>query len=261
MDITVEIDIKSFNEKFRNNIINTFRIPKDEFVNYDIYRRYYHNNIRNLETSPCKTQQNSSLISSSFSNQVQNTTVNELTQSYQSESNSDEFEMISYDQNHESKQDRVIDDFITNLFKETELHIEDIGKIMEILYGNIPTSQIFIDKIILREKKNLSIKFLNYNNLTHFNNILITISLNVDTIENENYDINFAIIFIAERTFYYIDVNSKTYLCALLARNKLYSSRKYWMDLMELKINRKVENQVKKYNQGIFLLNIRETSE
>ena len=179
---------------------------------------------------------------------LQNTSMNENTM-YNSESNIDDFEILNYDHNHESKQDRLIDDFITNLFKESEINIEDIGKIMQILYGNITTSQIFIDKIILREKKNLSIKFLNKNNLIHFTNILITISLNVDTIENENYDINFAIIFIAERTYYYIDDHNKIYLCALLARNKLYSSRKYWMDLMELKINRKIDNQVKKYNQ------------
>ena len=74
-------------------------------------------------------------------------------------------------------------------------------------------------------------------------------------LKNENYDINFAIIFIAERTYYNIDENNKIYQCAILARNKLYSSRKYWMDLMELKINRKVDNQVKKYNQGSILLN------
>ncbi len=158
--------------------------------------------------------------------------------------------MITYEQSNENKQDRLIDEFITNMFKENEISIEEIGKIMEILYGNITTSQIFVDKIILKEKKNLSIKFLNFNNLTHFSNILITISLNADTIENENYDINFAIIFIAERTFFYKDEHTKIYLCALLARNKLYSSRKYWMDLMELKINRKIDNQVKKYSIG-----------
>ena len=208
-----------------------------------------------MESSPSKTNQYSS-SASYFSNQIQSTNIIDLSQSYQSENNNDDFEMISNDQNHETNnQDRLIDEFITNMFKEYELNIEDIGKIMEILYGNIQSSQIFIDKIIFREKKNLSIKFNNYNNMAHFTNILITISLNVDTIENENYDINFAIIFIAERTYYNIDENNKIYQCAILARNKLYSSRKYWMDLMELKINRKVDNQVKKYNQGSILLN------
>ena len=173
---------------------------------------------------------------------------------YNTETNTEDFEVVSYDQNQENKQDKLIDEFINNLFKENEINIEEIGKIMEILYGNITSSQNFIDKIILREKKNLSIKFLNFNNLNHFTNILITISLNADNVENENYDINFAIIFIAERTYYYKDENNKTYLCALLARNKLYSSRKYWMDLMELKISRKIDNQIKKYNQGKFFL-------
>ena len=77
-------------------------------------------------------------------------------ENYQSENNNDDFEMISNDQNHETNnQDRLIDEFITNMFKEYELNIEDIGKIMEILYGNIQSSQIFIDKIIFREKNQL----------------------------------------------------------------------------------------------------------
>ncbi len=58
--------------------------------------------------------------------------------------------MISYEQSNENKQDRLIDEFITNMFKENEISIEEIGKIMEILYGNITTSQIFVDKIILK---------------------------------------------------------------------------------------------------------------
>lgn len=246
-EISVEEDIKTFNEKYRLNVINNIRIPKEEFVNYDIYRRYYNLLIRNLESPSLKPN---SSYSSSTNFTVQNTSVIETTlaNNYQSENN-DDFEVLYSDQTNESKQDKLIEDFIHNLFKENEISIEDIGKIMEILYGNIATSQIFIDKIILREKKNLAIKFLNYNNLAHFTNILITISLNVDTIEHENYDINFAIIFIAERTYYNVDEHNKIYLCALLARNKLYSSRKYWMDLMELKINRRIDHQVKKYNQ------------
>ena len=123
-----------------------------------------------MESSPSKTNQYSS-PASYFSNQIQSTNIIDLSQSYQSENNNDDFEMISNDQNHETNnQDRLIDEFITNMFKEYELNIEDIGKIMEILYGNIQSSQIFIDKIIFREKKNLSIKF---------NNIIIWLTLQI----------------------------------------------------------------------------------
>ena len=72
--------------------------------------------------------------------------------------------MLLNDQNHETnKQDRLIDKLISKNFKEYELNIELIFKKMEILYGNIKSSKIFIDKFIFREKKNLSIKFNNFN--------------------------------------------------------------------------------------------------
>ncbi len=128
----------------------------------------------------------------------------------------------------------------------------------------------------------------------HFANILNTITINIDDINSENYDLNYAIIFIAGRTFYRKAKNNtvkllnspnkdldklntnqtgtlsdknelmsnnslsnnndnlnkqhddKVYLSALLSRNKLYSSKSFWTDLIELKIARKLEEIVRK---------------
>lgn len=152
----------------------------------------------------------------------------------------------------------------------------------------------------------------------HFANILNTITINIDDMNCENYDLNYAIIFIAGRTFYRkvkqinpinpieilcsptkeienldtkrsvseldisdqkeelknselnkknveISINNnnnkskildnmkvqsddKVYLSALLSRNKLYSSKSFWTDLIELKIARKLEEIMRKSN-------------
>jgi hypothetical protein len=146
----------------------------------------------------------------------------------------------------------------------------------------------------LSEKKTIYLNFKNFENLMHFANILNTITINIDDINSENYDLNYAIIFIAGRTFYRKAKNNtvkllnspnkdldklntnqtgtlsdknelmsnnslsnnndnlnkqhddKVYLSALLSRNKLYSSKSFWTDLIELKIARKLEEIVRK---------------
>lgn len=42
-------------------------------------------------------------------------------------------------------------------------------------------------------------------------------------------------------------IQSKVYLCALLSLNKIYSTKSFWIDLIELKIARKVKDANKKY--------------
>ena len=60
------------------------------------------------------------------------------------------------------------------------------------------------------------LKLLNYENLHHFASILNTITLNIELNENKSdYDVNFAIIYIAERTFFCNNDYVKTYLCSI----------------------------------------------
>jgi hypothetical protein len=137
------------------------------------------------------------------------------------------------------------------LLGEKEIDVELMGKTMEVLYNSTGYSKFLID-YILRDRKNLFIKFSNLQNLQHFANILNTISLSLDNIYHENYDLNFAIIYIAERSYYKNEKTSeKIYLCALLSKNKLYSTRSFWMDLIELKLHRRVEEHLNKFDSKI----------
>lgn len=200
----------------------------------------------------------------------------------------------------------VIEKFLSSLYSENEVSVDSIGQIMSYinndylvskssknsLSANVNFSKLFID-IILSERKTIYIYFKNFNNLKHFSNLLNTITINIDDVNCENYDLNFAIIFIAGRTFFkkpdnvlnktevdkkenssndedesnevtlraesevkikvlqesiklnYSEVD-KIYLSAMLSLNKLYSSKTFWTDLIELKIGRKVDEAMRK---------------
>ena len=74
--------------------------------------------------------------------------------------------------------------------------------------------------------------------MQHIAHIFLNISINIDSTNNPFYDLNFAIIYISERT-YFLDekTENKFYLCSLLSKNKLYSRKSFWFDLIELKFN------------------------
>lgn len=227
----------------------------------------------------------------------------------------------------------IVNKFLINLYSEQEVNVDSIGKIINFInydYCNKSGknsmaasnnfSKQFIDSV-LSDKKTIYLHFQNFENLKHFANILNTITINIDDMNSENYDLNYAIIFIAGRSFYRKDNNkfieakkmlpspyianinnisknnrsnnnnlkseikvsnfddtlnnndqsgknnkdketeeerikklsrqiseNKVYLSALLSLNKLYSSRSFWMDLIELKIARKIEETMRKSN-------------
>lgn len=122
---------------------------------------------------------------------------------------------------------------------------DDIGKFLNMLNDNIPYSQNVIDRMLLYYKNNFFTQINNYNNFNHFAGLLNTILFNIDR-KNEYLDINFAIIYIAEKTFYKNKDNSynKIYLCSLLSMNKIFCDKKFWGDLIELKLNSVVENKL-----------------
>jgi hypothetical protein len=124
---------------------------------------------------------------------------------------------------------------------KNEIEVELMSKIMDNLYDNNYFAKCFIDNILRDNRKFPFIQFNNILNLQHFANIFNTISLHLDDKRNENFELNFAIIYIAERTLCVKECGDKIYLCAVLSKNKLYSTKKYWTDLMELKLTKRVE--------------------
>lgn len=94
-------------------------------------------------------------------------------------------------------------------------------------------------------KNNLFTQINNYNNFNHFAGLLNMILFNIDR-KKEFLDIYFAVIYIAEKTFYKNKENAfnKIYLCSLLSKNKIFSDKKFWEDLIELKMNSIIEQKL-----------------
>ena len=98
---------------------------------------------------------------------------------------------------------------------------------------------MFLDNIV--DIKKPSVKYLNLNNLEVLSNVLSYISLNEDSIFKGKFELNFKIIYAAERVFYQNKYNNnKIYLSAVLSKNKYFRTRQFWRNIIELKLAHKL---------------------
>ena len=139
--------------------------------------------------------------------------------------------------------DSFVNDFIEKLFGEEEIDIDSISKIMDYIYKERTFSKQFFDNFISSRKSTFYI-LKNINNLQYLSNVINTINTSKSKEKEYLYDLNSAVIYIAERT-YCIHNNEKIYLCAILSHNKLYKTKQFWIDLIEFKLARKLEEHLK----------------
>ena len=103
----------------------------------------------------------------------------------------------------------------------------------------------FLDGII--DKKKNSIKILNLKNLEHLSNVLSFISLKEDSIFKGKFELNFKIIYIAERIYYQNKkTNNKVYLSAILSKNKYFRTKQFWRNVIELKLAHKLNDHIER---------------
>ena len=148
--------------------------------------------------------------------------------------------------------DNLVKNFINKLIEENDVGQENVADIIELL--NFSTYEV--GKKILNcifEKVGMStLVFLNLQNLEYLSNILGYISLHQSSIFNGQFDLNFKIIFIAERIFYRKKTtNDKIYLNALLSKNKYYRTKQFWRNILELKLANKLVEYIKRFKNLI----------
>ena len=212
-EIKAEDDLKLFDERFNFLYKRNERIPREDFINYDIYRR-------NLEKILYSSQAPSD-------REIDETT--DLTD-------------ISFNDDKE----KLIDNFFKDIrSKQDEVSIDDLGNIMENLYNNLPFSKTLIDRFLVVYKNTLSINIPNYQNFYHLSNIMLSVINNID-MNNDYFEMNFAIIYISEKTNYINPDNkmNKIYLCSLIYKNKQLTNKSYWLKLIEIKINSMTNQKV-----------------
>ena len=155
-------------------------------------------------------------------------------------------------------EENEINDFIkkliNELLSENEVSIIEMAKLIELFQFKNQNSEIekkFMDTI-LEKRKISSIRFYNMKNLEHLANALSYITFKENSIFEGKFELNFKIIFIAERIFYQNKINNnKVYLSAILSKNKYYRTKTFWKNVMELKLANKLQDHLERLKNYI----------
>ena len=135
---------------------------------------------------------------------------------------------------------------INNLVGEDEVHSYEIAKLIEIFQyqkENEECEKDFIDVLVQKNKS--SLKFLNLKNLELLSIPISYITLKYSSIFEGKFELNFNIIFLAERFLYQNKINNnKVYLSALLSKNKFYRTKLFWRNIIELKLVNKLNDHI-----------------
>ena len=161
------------------------------------------------------------------------------------------YQMIPNELQVMNVEEKEVIDFLkslaNDLLSENEVSGDKMAKLIEFFqfkYNNSDIEKKFMD-CILEKKKISSIRFYNLKNLEHLANALSYITFKENSIFEGKFELNFKIIFIAERIFYQNKVNNnKVYLSAILSKNKYYRTKTFWKNVMELKLANKLQDHI-----------------
>lgn len=112
----------------------------------------------------------------------------------------------------------------------------------------------FVDVILDRYTSTIGVQILNENNFIKLEKILNNILLN-NKVQQKIFELNFAIAYISEKTFYQDDKNPfyKIYLCKLLMDdNPIVKTKQFWLKLLKMKILSSLENTATKESKKLF---------
>ena len=180
---------------------------------------------------------------------------NEYLEKNNNEERNNENDLFNYDKFKENKiintmdekeEKNYINEIIDDLRKEDEIALDKIAKLIELFENKKnDTKKLFLDGII--DKKKNSIKILNLKNLEHLSNVISFISLKEDSIFKGKFELNFKIIYIAERIYYQNKkTNNKVYLSAILSKNKYFRTKQFWRNVIELKLAHKLNDHIER---------------
>ena len=238
--LTVKLneDIQLYQEKFNFVYKPGLRFPNEEIVLYDIYRR----NIEAIINNNKKFNYNNLAIMTLDEGDNNNSLLFEYNQRFfEFNKNS---ETMTLDQN-----DSII---IKNIFDNKPINFN--LKLFSLFENKLKNDANFATTIIDKMLREHFMQQLNYqfkvkDNFERLVQILNDIANNKDISDysNKSFEINFAIIYIAERVFYIDEKNNRKYICSILAEKcKIFSEKNFWENLIEFKINTIIKQLVDK---------------
>ena len=233
-------DITLYQEKFNFVYKPGLRFPNEEIALYDIYRR----NIESIINNNKKFNYNSlGILTLDENNNINNSTLFEYNQRFFDFDKSSE--RIQLDQNETT--------IYKNIFDNKPINFNP--KLFSLFENKIKTETKFATTILDKMLREYFLQKLNYQfkNIDNFNclvQILNDIALNkeVSDYTNKNFEINFAIIYIAEKVFFEDEKNkTKKYISSILAdKCHIFRDKNFWENLFEFKMNTTIKNMTEK---------------
>ena len=161
------------------------------------------------------------------------------------------YELIPNELSLMNLDDKAVNDFLKNvtaeLLSENEIAGDQLAKLIELFHYRPQGADLekkFMDNL-LEKRKISSIRFNNLKNLEHLANVLSYITFKENSIFESKFELNFKIIYMAERIFYKNKINNnKVYLSAILSKNKYYRTKTFWKNVMELKLANKLQDHM-----------------
>jgi hypothetical protein len=149
----------------------------------------------------------------------------------------------SISQFKEEQINNIMNKIIDQLMNENNCPLEEIAILFELMKNQKNDCDKLFINLLIERKKNSSIQFLNLKNLQILSEILSLIVLNNTNNKSKKFELNFLIIFIAERIFHQNKItNSKIYLSSILSKNKYFRTKTFWKNICEVKLALKLDD-------------------
>ena len=229
--INPKIDLKTYENCFNNKLNNEKRFTLEKFLDYQNKENSQNKNLININGPILDEEIIQKLGFDSKNNLINN------------------FEIIQFRKNIENtkKDNSKLENIIKNIiYSENKITEDELSFIITNLVSNYENSKLFINSLIFYYEKD---SFVKIKNKVNFNNLLSILLIIINNVKDkkDNYEINYILIYIIERTIYLNsdDLYNKNYLSKNLGKNNSFKNKKFWLNLIENKISNTAELRVK----------------
>ena len=243
LKVKIDDDIKNYIDKFNYCKKQNERFIKEDLLLYEIHRKNIDSIIKNPNNLIIKTPLNANDI-----NNINNINIPSQYMSYNR--NVFNFETVSIQLDYD-------DQIIFNILfdgnsNNPNFDNKKFSSFKKKLIDDVKFAEHIIDKMLGEVfQKPIYYEFKNFEKFDNVKQILIDISMNKEVRENI-IEMNFGIIFIAEKGFYYDkNDNKKKYLSKeIVKEDNNFKSKYFWQKLLENKIlssvDKTLENEIQK---------------
>ena len=233
-NINIKRDLKIYNNTLDFKNENKIRFPIEQFLNYEIFKK---------SESKDKINNNLHFIQYQFGEKILG---------FENNKSLDNIEFLQLINEDIKTKDTTLENNIEQLINNTKpLSNDALTYNINQIELNKNNSILFMKYLSSYYKNNAFVEIKCLENIHHLSSLLSIIINNSISIKEILY-LNFILIYIAEKTVYINPENTfnKCYLSKLLSKNKLFSQKKYWNELLDMKISNitdfKVKNELEK---------------